>query len=167
MKRVAQLIAQLVIYGTFAFMLAYFSSKPPYKRIPSGSALIKLSFAHGAQRIGGCHERTYEELMALAPNMRAPVDCPRERHNVRIQMKMDHELIYSGILPPTGFHSDGVSITYQRLVVPSGKHILELTLVDSARTEGYDYVSRREVTLIPGQSLAIDFHASGEGFTYE
>jgi hypothetical protein len=169
MKRILQLMAQASIYGGFAFLLAYFSNQPSYERIPPDSALIKLSFAHSAGRAGDCRKRTYKELMELAPNMRAPLDCPRGRLDVQVRMKMDGKLIYSETLQPTGIHGDNASITYQRLVVPSGTHALELTLVDSERTEGYDYISRRDVTLSPGQSLAIDFHSAigGEGFTYE
>ena len=119
MRQGIQLIAQAAIYTGFAFLLAYFSSQPPYERVPAGSALIKLSFAHGAERVGACHKRTYEELMALAPNMRAPIDCPRQRLDVKVHMKLDDQVIYQASLPPAGLHNDGASITYQRLVVPS------------------------------------------------
>ncbi len=167
MKRVAQLLAQGCIYAGFAVILAYYSSLSIYERVPPDVALIKLSFAHSANRIGECHTRTATELSELAPNMRAALDCPRQRLNVVVQMKVDGELLYEDVLPPTGIHGDGVAITYQRLVVSSGRHVLEMALRDSARQEGFDYVAKQVVNLSPGQSLAVDFRPSGEGFIFE
>ncbi len=167
MKQTLRLFGQLIIYSGFAAMLWYFSASPAYERVPPGSALIKLSFAHGADRTADCRERTYEELMELAPNMRAPMDCPRLRRDVAIRMKLDNEVVYDDLLAPTGIHGDGPSITYRRFPVPAGTFLLELGLRDSGRQEGYDYVSRKHISLKPGQSLAIDFHAGGTGFIFE
>ena len=167
MIRVLSFVAQAAIYGVFAAALIYGSSRATYERVPPDAALIKLSFAHGANRIGECHKRTREELSELAPNMRAALDCPRQRLDIVIEMKIDNKVMYHDVLTPTGLHGDGVAITYQRFIVPSGRHALELSLKDSARTDGYDYVSSRIVDLSPGQSLAIDFQPGDGGFSYE
>jgi hypothetical protein len=42
-------------------------------------ALIKLSFVHHGQRVAECRPYTADELAKLAPNMRAPLKCGRER----------------------------------------------------------------------------------------
>jgi hypothetical protein len=61
--------------------IGYFATSPKYRQIPDDVALIKLSISHLGDR--ECRKRTPEELAKLPPNMRAPMDCPRERSDIR------------------------------------------------------------------------------------
>jgi hypothetical protein len=58
---------------------------PTYKQIPDDVALVKLSMSH----LGGreCRKRTPEELQKLPPNMRAPLDCPRGRSDIKLRAR--------------------------------------------------------------------------------
>jgi hypothetical protein len=38
---------------------------------------------------------------------------------------------------------------------------------DTDRTEGFDHVTEKEVELVAGQSLAIDFDSQNRTFTFE
>lgn len=166
-KRIGQFIGQAIIYGGFAAFLAVFANSPPYARVPEGNALIKLSFAHGAKAKGACRKLSQTELAELAANMRKAEVCPRERLPVHIRLVIDGEVLVDRELPPTGLHSDGPSRIYERIVVPSGKHEFEVSLRDTVRDEGFDYVSQYSTELEPGQSLAIDFHGGGDGFMFQ
>ena len=82
LPRAVQLVLQIIAFGAFASVLAYFSTHPSYRLRADDSALVKLSFSHAAQLVQACRERTPEELAKLAPNMRTKMDCPRQRANV-------------------------------------------------------------------------------------
>lgn len=166
-RRIGQFMGQTIIYAGFAAFLGVFANSPPYARVPEGSALIKLSFAHGAKAKGGCRRLSREELAALAPNMRKVDDCPRERLPVYIRLIINGEIMVEELLPPSGLHSDGPSRIYERIILPSGTYDIIALLRDTTREQGYDYESQRTVALKPGQSLAIDFHGGGDGFIFQ
>ncbi|MBT3372141.1 MAG: hypothetical protein HOA08_14850 [Rhodospirillaceae bacterium] len=155
---------QALVYLIFAAFLGYFASAPVYNHFPADKALIKLSLAHGAAREGGCRRRTQEELQKLAPNMRRPMDCPRQRLPVVIEFEIDGVTLYSASEPPTGLSGDGPSRIYQRFTVSAGKHDIVARLRDSDRTEGFDFEKKATIELKAQQSLAIDFRQEMGGF---
>lgn len=167
MTRILSWAGQIVIYALFGGLIGYFSSEPSYNYFPADRSLIKLSFAHGAARKGTCRKRTREELRKLAPNMRKPMDCPRERLPVYVELSLDGKRIYAASLTPSGLSRDGPSRVYARLPVPAGRHKLSARLRDTARATGFDYEKTESLDLKPGQNLAIDFRADIGGFVFE
>jgi len=167
MSKVLRYLGQAIVYAAIAVLLAYFADSPSYQRLPDGHALVKLSFAHGADRKGGCRQLSREELAKLPPNMRMARSCPRERLPVVVELELDGDMIFAETLPPTGLHGDGPSQTYQRINVPAGRHRFVARLRDTDREEGFDYVQETEVDLKPGQNFAIDFNAAKGGFQFE
>lgn len=166
MASAARFLGQAVLYGLVAVFLGYFSADPPYVHFPPDQAMIRLSFAHGAERRGECRQLTAEELQRLAPNMRVPTVCPRERLPVFVELELDGELLYRAELPPTGLNSDGPSRAYESFAVQPGRHTLAVRLRDTARTDGFDYDRVAEVELAPRQHLVIDFRADIGGFVF-
>ncbi len=162
--KLSQYAGQAFVYLIFAAFLGYFASAPVYNHFPADKALIKLSLAHGAAREGGCRRRTKEELQKMPPNMRRPMDCPRQRLPVLIEFELDGETLYSASVPPTGLSGDGPSRIYQRFAVTAGKHEIVARLRDSDRTEGFDYEKRATIELKAQQSLAVDFRQEMGGF---
>jgi hypothetical protein len=158
---------QAAVYLLIAVLIGYFANAPTYTRVPPDSALIKLSFAHAATRVGECRRLSREELAKLAPNMRKPTQCPRERLPVTVEMEVNGKIVYLDELPPTGLSGDGASRTYRRIVLPAGRHTLVGRMRDTDRTEGFDHVTEKEVELVAGQSLAIDFDSQNRTFTFE
>lgn len=155
---------QALAYGLFIAVIGYFSTAPAYAPLPTDQALIKLSFSHPGQRLKPCRERTAEELARLAPNMRAPLDCPRERSPVAIEFALDGTVVYREVRPPAGLQRDGVAALYRRLPVAAGRHRLRVRLKDHAALADYNYAREAEVTLAPGQVLVIDFNVRRGGF---
>jgi hypothetical protein len=167
MTRILPWAGQIVIYAMFGGLIGYFSSQPSYNYFPADQALIKLSFAHGAQRKEECRKRTREELEKLAPNMRKPMLCSRERLPVYVELSLDGKRIYAASLSPAGLSGDGPARVYARLPVPTGRHQLSARLRDTARATGFDYERTESFDLKPGHSLAIDFRADIGGFVFE
>ena len=166
MNTITRYAGQALVYLLFAAFLGYFASAPSYTHFPPDQALIKLSLAHGADREGGCRRFTQAELQELAPNMRRPLDCPRQRLPVVVELVIDGETRYHASVPPTGLSGDGPSRIYQRFAVSPGKHAIIARLRDSDRDEGFDYEKTAEIELTARQSLAIDFRNEMGGFLF-
>ena len=167
MPRPISWIGQALLYGLFALTIGYFSSSPPYQHLPPGEALIKLSFSHEGKRIAACHQRTAEELAKLAPNMRAPMDCPRERSPVTVEIDLDGSLLYRHVAQPSGLSKDGASTVYHRFAVSAGEHRLAIRLKDDVHAANFNYHREKAVTLKPGQVLVIDFNQEAGGITLQ
>jgi hypothetical protein len=155
---------QIVFYAAAAALTGYFSIAPAYQQVPPGMAQIKLSFAHGADRLKECRRLTSREIAELPPAQRRPNNCTRERGSVFLQFAIDGRNLLSQTLAPTGFSNDGPARTYQKFLVPAGEHRIAAGLRDSNRQTGFDYEMEQPVTLVPGQSVAVDFRAEAGGF---
>jgi hypothetical protein len=166
MARPAQYLAQALAYALFAGFIGYFSTSPAYTQLDPRLALVKLSFSHAGQHRGECRRLTSEEIAALPPNMRRPLDCPRERLPVEVELLLDGKVLYHGVLPPSGLAKDGASTAYRKFPVPPGPHHLVARLRDSDRPVGYDYERQADVTLHPRQSFVIDFRPAQGGFLF-
>lgn len=156
--------AQVVIYLGFAALMGYFSNAPAYRHFPDDQAMIKLAFAHGAKPKGACHRLTREELQALAPNMRKPTACPRERWPVDVELRVDGALIYAASLPPSGLSGDGPSRAYERITVPTGRHEIDVRLRDGGPEAAFEHQHRQVMDLTSRRNLVIDFRSGMGGF---
>ena len=165
--RVLRAIAQVALYAAFGLVVVAFSGCPPYARIDSDHAVIKLSFSHAGALREPCRTLTPEELAALAPNMRSGVDCPRERVPVAVELEIDGERVYHAALPPSGLARDGPSSVYERFEVPAGRHEIRARLRDTRRERGFDHERAADVQLSARQSFVIDFRAELGGFQFQ
>lgn len=161
-----RLIAQACAYAVFAALIGYFSAAPHYTHFDPSLALIKLSFSHAAQPVRECRRLTPGELAELAPNMRQPLDCPRERLALLVELELDGVVVYRALHPPTGLWSDGPSAVYRRFPVPPGRHRLTARLRDSRRTQGFDYQRSEDIELSAQQNFVIDFRPNNGGFVF-
>ena len=161
-----RIVYQVVAYLLFAAVVGYFSASPSYTHFDPDMAQIKLNFSHSGQRKSECRRLTPEEIAKLAPNMRRPMDCPRERLPVRVELILNGTVLFSDSLPPSGIARDGKSSAYQRFTVAPGRHHLIARLRDSAREEGFDYEHEAEIQLAPRQNFVVDFKSDSGGFIF-
>jgi hypothetical protein len=166
MKNAVRYLAQALLYVPFMAIVGYFSTAPAYHHLAPGDALIRFSLSHAAQRKIECRERTPEELAKLAPNMRAPLDCPRERAPIAVELELDGQLVVQAVAPPSGLTRDGAATIYRRLPVAAGTHRIVARLRDRVGGE-FNYVQEAELELRPGRVLVIDFHAAKGGFEFK
>lgn len=164
LSRYARWAGQFLVIAALAAFAAAFADWPAYRQIPAGMAVVKLSFTHGADRSAECRRRTPDELVKLAPNMRRPMDCPRERRAVDAELSIDGRTMFAASLRPSGLWRDGPSQMYKRFTVPAGEHTIVARLRDTPRPDGFDHERTATVLLQPGQSLAIDFRPELGGF---
>ena len=166
MKQALRIAFQLALYVPLMALIGYFSSHPTFTQVPQDRALVRLSLVHAAQPLMPCRERTPEELAKLAPNMRAALDCPRERAPLLIELELDGKVVYRREARPAGLKRDGAAAVYHRMSVPAGAHRVVARLRD--RPEGeFNYVREASLDLAPGASLVIDFSAPQGGFLFK
>lgn len=163
--KLLRVAAQLVLYVPLMALIGYFSTEPRFSAIGGDQALLRVSFIHAAQRRQECRQRSAEELAKLAPNMRASLDCPRERADVLVEVELDGALVLRREVRPAGFQRDGNAALYQRLSVPAGKHRIVARLRDRAEGD-FNYVKEQAVELHAGHVLIIDFNAAQGGFLF-
>lgn len=161
----AAIVGQVVLYGAFAAFIGYFATNPRYQHIAPDRALIKLSLAHFGDR--ECRKRTPEELQKLPPNMRAPMECPRERSPLTIEMDIDGQPAYRGTIQATGLSKDGISTVYRRFEMPAGEHRIAVRMNDNIRQQGFQHAKEDTVTLKPAQVLVIDFNPDKGGLFFK
>lgn len=162
----ARFLGQLAILGAVFALVAAFSNGPAYRQIADEMGVIKFSFSHQADRSKECRRRTADELAKLPPNMRRPMDCPRERQGIFAELAIDGTIVFSKELSPTGFAKDGPSQVYRRFVVLAGPHTITARLRDTPRVTGFDHERTTTVEVAPGQSLALDFRPEHGGFIW-
>lgn len=161
-----RIAGQVPLYLAFVAGIGYLSTNPGYSPIPPDAAMLVLSFTHVGQRVGECRRLSPEELAKLPPNMRRPLDCPRGRVPVLVELELDGKLFARHTLQASGLSHDRASSIYEKYVVPAGRHRLVARLRDSARPEGFDYERVADVTLEPHKSLVLDFNTEDGGFFF-
>jgi hypothetical protein len=158
---------QAVNYGAFMLLVWYFSSAPAYTHLAPDQAVITLAFSHAGKRVEECHTLTAEELARLPPNMRAPMDCPRERSPVTVELLLDGNTVIEQVFDPPGLYNDlGVDV-YLGAKVPAGKHTLTVGMNDDVHVPGFTHVDERVVSLEPAQLLVINFNSDTGRFFIE
>ena len=165
MLKPAAIVGQVILYGAFAAFIGYFATSPTYHQIPDDVALIKLSISHLGDR--ECRKRTPEELAKMPPNMRAPMDCPRERSDINLEVDLDGEPVFRTVMHPTGLYKDGVSTVYKRFEVKAGTHQLAVRMNDNLIVPGFNFVQEEEITLAPRQVMVVDFNPDQGGLYFK
>ncbi|MBL8391900.1 MAG: hypothetical protein JNN21_08485 [Candidatus Accumulibacter sp.] len=164
MLKPAAIIGQVILYGAFAAFIGYFATSPKYHQVADDVALIKLSISHLGER--ECRKRTAEELAKMPPNMRAPLDCPRERSDIRLEVDLDGQPILQTVMHPTGLYKDGVSTIYKRFEVKAGSHRLAVRMNDNLVKPGFNFVKEERISLKPHQVMVIDFNPDQGGLFF-
>jgi len=165
MRQALRIAAQLALYVPLMALIGYFSTEPRFTTLGPDEALVRLSFIHAAERKEPCRERSAEELAKLAPNMRAALDCPRERAMLLVELEVDGRIALRREVPPAGVQRDGNATVYHRLPLPAGRHRIVARLRDRPGA-GFDFVGETTLELAPGAALLIDFSKAKGGFVF-
>ena len=161
-----RLAGQFVVIAALFAAVATFADWPAYRQFPPGSAIVLLTFVHGADRKAECRRLTPLEIAKLPPNMRRVQDCPRGRRPIYVELDLGGRASFRKSLPPTGIAGDGPSRIYQRFVVPAGKYNIAVRMRDTPRVDGFDHTREEAVTLVADQTFVIDFRAERGEFLF-
>jgi hypothetical protein len=161
-----RLAGQFFVIVALFVVVATFADWPAYRQFPRGSAIVLLTFVHGADRKAECRRLTPQEIEKLPPNMRRVQDCPRGRRPIYVELDLGGRTVFHESLPPTGIAGDGPSRIYQRFVVPAGKYDVAVRMRDTAQVAGFDHAREEAVTLVPDQTFVIDFRSERGEFVF-
>lgn len=167
MARPVHLLGRALAFALFAGVIGYFSASPKYRYAPAGEALLRLAITQPGAIVGECRKLSEAELAQLAPNMRRPVKCPRERSPLAVQVELDGEVLLDQTLPPSGLSRDGVSTVYRRFPVTAGVHRLQVKLNDDVAVRGFNFHRSETLELKPGQIVTIDFSREHGGILFK
>lgn len=151
---------QLVAFGVFWFVVIGLSVAPPYHYSDPEMAQIKVNIIHAATPVGGCRKRSREELEELAPNMRRPTICPRERNTLDLEIELDGETLVLQKARPSGLWGDGPGSIYEKFAVKPGRHQISIKMRDSGNEDVWDYVQEATIDLQPSQNFVVNFATS-------
>ena len=154
---------QILNYSVFMALVWYFSAAPSFQHVLPNEAMVALTFSHFGEHLEPCRRLTPEELAALPPNMRKPVECGRERSPIIVEALMDDKPLLSQKADPPGLYGDGGVDVFLTTRVPTGSHKLSVRMNDSVHVEGFNYTHEETVDLAPAQLLLIDFNLK-DGF---
>ncbi|MDH3758935.1 MAG: hypothetical protein OEV10_06805 [Gammaproteobacteria bacterium] len=157
---------QALTYAAFAVVLGYLSASPAYDYAAEEYATVKLSLSHAANRVKPCVRLTPKEIAELAPNMRRPEKCERERLPLTVEFEIDGEIVTRIEAAPSGLWNDGPASVYERFEVAPGTHTIIARLRESDRPDGWDYVHSETVTLLAGRYFTVTFRAETGGFSF-
>lgn len=158
-----RLLVQGLVYAAFAGAVAGFSAWPPYRPLPDGEALVRLSMSVSGSLVGDCRIVTAPELSRLPPNMRSTEVCPRERAPVRFELAIDGHTRVDETVGPRGVARDGAAVIYRRIPVTAGVHRIAVRVDPDAHRPGAVHEMERMLTLAPGALLTIDFDRNRGG----
>ena len=161
------ILLQVVNYTLFMGLVWYFSFNPPYRQLAEDHAVVTLAFGHAAKRVSECTVLSQEELNKLAPNMRKPMDCPRERSPVTIELRLDGNLVTREVIKAPGLYQDQSMDVYRNVNVPRGEHLLSVWMNDDVNAEGPTHQFEKSVSLQPAQRLVLSFDSTNNRFTVD
>lgn len=164
--RYIRLVGQFAVIATLFATVAAFANRPIYRSTPRGTAIVMLTFVHGADRKVECRRLTPDEISKLPPNMRRVQDCPRGRRPIYVELDLNGHTVFGKYLPPTGIAGDGPSRVYERFVVPAGKYEIAVRMRDTPRADGFDHLGEDAVTLASDQMFVIDFRPETGEFVF-
>jgi len=161
MDKARRYLGQALLYGLFFLPIVYFTHLPTHRHLAQDLAVLKIAVRHAGQIIGECTPLGGAEYDKLAPNMKRPETCPRERHPLQVELILDGDTLYRDTVPASGLHSDGVCSMYQRFAIPAGAHHLTLLMNDDEASQGYNWRLEQDIELQPAQVMVASFK---EGF---
>lgn len=160
-----RIAAQLLLYVPLMVLIGYFATRPQFRLIGPDEALLRLSFTHAAAPVHPCRRRSAEELAKLPPNMRAPLDCPRERVPLQVSLELDGREIFQRTVPPAGLRRDGDATVYFRTALAAGRHRVVVRMGDQPGG-GFNHAKAATIDFAPGAAWVIDFRPSEGGFVF-
>ncbi len=164
MNRLLRIPLQIFNYTVFMGLVWYFSIYPPYHQLKENQAMITFTLGHVGKRVKKCRKLGQEELLKLPPNMRKPMDCPRERSPITMELQMDGKVIFRKTAEPLGFFRDQGADVYQNIKVPAGKHRLLVWINDDINVKGPIYRLEQNVRLKPEQHMIVEFNSETSRF---
>lgn len=167
MKRLMDILGQGAAYLAFALAIGYFSSQPSYRPFSNDQALIKLSISHPGQRKQPCTAKAADHQRNMPKSAGKLLDCPRERHPVTIDLKINGRLVFNAAAQPSGLSHDGRSLFYQRFPVTAGPYEFDVQMYEAETSKGPQYRFKQTIELKPGAIVVVGFDPTAKAIVFK
>jgi hypothetical protein len=154
-------LKQAIFYAIVVAAIGYFASGPAYHPIKPDQAELKLVVRYSGKLLGECHRLDSAELEELAPNMRAPMVCPREKSPLLVEVSVDGDVIFERQVEPAGLQNDGVLALYKTFVFNAGPADLRVRIKEDMREQQFTQTLERAVEFDPDRILVVEFNDDG------
>jgi len=158
--------ARLAVFTAFTATVVALAGWPGYRHLDPDRALVKISLRHTGVRVGECRELSAAELERLPQNMRTPLQCPRERSPIELEVDINGRSVVDVTLQAQGLHADGRAVFYRRLLVPAGTVAVAVRMKDDVRQSSFAHRGTHQTRLEPGQALIVDFDSATGSFVF-
>ena len=165
LPEIKQRSLQIIVLGLMMAAVGHFADSPTYKVMNPSQTELRLVIRHSGVLIGACEMKPAEELEKLPANMRQPMNCPREKSPLSLELLVNDEVLHRGVVRPSGIHDDGVLALYQNFRVPGGSTDIELRVKDQVDLENYNYTLRETLELSRDSVILIEFTDQGISFS--
>jgi hypothetical protein len=120
-----------------ALATAYYSDLPVYRIHDDGETELKLVVRHSGTLLEACRTLSTSELDQLAPNMRKPTSCPREKSPMTIELTINELPPYVATIVPSGLHNDGVLALYKSFNLKHGPVRIRLRSKEDSHQQAF------------------------------
>ena len=152
---------QAVLFIGLTAFVGYFSDRPVHSALPADQSELKLVIRHSGKLMGECHQMSTADLDKLAPNMRKPMVCPREKSPLSVELSLNDSVRFSGEVQPSGIHNDGVLALYRMFPVSTGDVVVQLRIKDDIRQDDYTHTFRETMSVDPSSIVVLRFDDEG------
>lgn len=148
----------------------FFLSERTFSFYPPDAASLKVAFKKAGKRVADCDEageikRAGERYRAalrekgkgVQMSLKTLATCPRERHPLKVVVKIDGKEALNKIYPPTGLSKDMASYVFEDLRISPGSREIEAYLHDSGETGAADFSVKKTLTVRRSEIKLIRF----------
>lgn len=134
---------------------------PPQPSAPR----LAVSFKHPGVVAEKCRTLSEEEKAKQPAHMRRETECVRGRQPVRLKLLVDGQVALERKYAAAGLWGDGSSVALEEFDVPAGKHLVSISLGDTADETEWTYTDEHTLDLAVGRRATILFDRTA-GFSW-
>ena len=134
------------------------ASDLPYTAPVADHPELVVSFKHRGASDEQCREPTAAELAETPLHMRREQICERGRAPVRLQLRVDGEILHDQPYEASGLFSDGPSVGVVRVPMEAGMRDVSLRIAEQSDSEDWAYEEQREVEFGPRERHVLRFN---------
>ncbi len=172
-------VALALVVSAIPFLLIHWLSSVELQFYAPEKSMLKVAFKHSGKRLEECDEvefllkqaERYRRENRQSQGVRMDIGllektgCSRERYPVELRIVVDGKELIRKSYPPVGLKKDGASFVYERFLLESGLHHVEITMRDGK--DSPPYILKKRVNFPPGRILLVRFDDKKDSLVIE
>ncbi len=161
------------------FVFIYMLSAAEFSFYAPEDSMLKIAFKHSGKRLEECDEESFllreaeryrrenreSQGVRMDIGLLEKTGCSRERYPVELRLMVDGKVLLDKVYPPVGLRKDGASFIYERFLLESGIHEIEITMKDGK--DSPPYVLKKKVEFPAKKILLVRFDDKKDSLVIE